>query len=362
MINGFLQFLKKQKFVNNLARADLLFLLRSLQTFKAQLPLAAFAVRPSGLRAGQRIKNTLSEEDYRLPALFAPAVALAHRICPPQQNPEKKAVSGNVRIRRNLDEKERTFAQTLIAELLAKDLTQFAVEDWLHTLDINYDLRLYGSELERILSASSGLSAALATNVDWIRTSREELWLDLPDGVSLVSKLPIAAQQNLADLFFDLLFTKGIFPADWRWVAVDRDNRVIWTDFSAVFSADFVLKNYALAYLRRQAEPQDSSQQNLARALRLLKLYCPQLDLVQLTAGQADFAAEKTLESSLPLNLLQQNGFPSANAQTPDAKDPRRLVYLLDSRRHRQNPLFRKSSFYYWGPLLVAVIILYYYF
>lgn len=359
MINKFLQFLKKQKFVNNFARADLLFLLRPLQTFKSQLPLAAFFVRPSDLRPGQRIKAALAEDENRLLALFAPALALNYGICPPEQ----KAETESSRIRRALSVKDRRFFETLIAELLARDLNNFALEDWLHTLDLNYDLRLYGSELERILTASSGHPAALSLAVDWRRSSKAELWLNsLPEGCVMSFDLPLPAQQNLADLFLYLLFAKGIFPADWRWVALAQNNQVMWTDFSAVFPADSSLKNYALEYIRHGTEPQDSLRQNLVRAIRLLKLCCPQIDLVRQVAAMSVPPREEASASSLSLNILRQNGFPSANAQAPASNDPHDFAYLLDSRRHRKNPLFRKSSFLYWGPLLLAMILLYYYF
>jgi hypothetical protein len=42
--------------------------------------------------------------------------------------------------------------------------------------------------------------------------------------------------------------------------------------------------------------------------------------------------------------------------------NPKDIAYLLDSKRHKKDKRFRKSSVAYWGPLLIAACLLYYYF
>lgn len=362
MINEFLQFLKKQQFVNKFARADLLFLLRPLQTFKSQMFLARLAAHPSGLRPSERIRRELSLEQNRLPAIFAPALALNAGICPPVQTPPALPAAGSIRIRSALDEKERRFSTDLVRELIAEDFVDFELPDWLQTLDLNYDMRLFGSELERLQTSSLGRKEALPLTVDWIRTSREELWLELPAAVSLQSELPLSAQRQMAKLYFYLLFAKGIYPADWRWVAADSQNRIAWVDFSAVFSADPPLQDFARRWLHGGTQAQTAAQKKIERSLRLLKIWCPDLNLAEFAVLKHSLPETTDAEPALSLELLSRNGFPSANAAVPDSVDPEQLVYLLDSDRHRRNPLFRKSSFFYWGPLLIAILVLYYFF
>lgn len=362
MINEFLQFLKKQQFVNKFARADLLFLLRRLQTFKSQMLWARLVVRPSVLRPSERICCELSLEQNRLPAIFAPALSLNAGICPPVQIPPELPAAGCVRIRCALDGKERSFATGLVRELIAEDFADFELSDWLQTLDLNYDMRLFGSELERLQTSSLSREEALPLAVDWIRTSQEELWLELPPDVSLQAELSFPAQQQMAELYFYLLFAKGIYLSDWRWLAVDSQNRIAWVDFSAVFSADSSLQNFARRWLHGEAQAQTMLQKKIERSLRLLKIWCPDLNLAELAVLKYALPETANAEPALSLDLLARNGFPSANAAAPDSVDPEQLVYLLDSDRYRRNPLFRKSSFFYWGPLLIAILVLYYFF
>jgi len=153
MINEFLQFLKKQKLANHFARHDLLFLLRPLQTFRANLPLASLLRRPSARPPVRRVIDYLQKNPQSMAAVLAVRLALNYKTCPPRL-PERILRGGEI-FKTALTAKDRRSREKLLAELAARDWPDFDFGNLQKNLDLNLDMRLLAAELERLSGASA---------------------------------------------------------------------------------------------------------------------------------------------------------------------------------------------------------------
>lgn len=365
MINEFLQFLKKQKLANHFARHDLLFLLRPLQTFRANLPLASLLRRPSARPPVRRVIDYLQKNPQSMAAVLAVRLALNYKTCPPRL-PERILRGGEI-FKTALTAKDRRSREKLLAELAARDWPDFDFGDLQKNLDLNLDMRLLAAELERLSGAAAEYPGCLKFAVNWPETSQERLVLDFSAPTEYTMCLKEKAQQNLAEIFFRLFYWKSLLVLDWPAIACDAEGKVAWLDFSLLKDVDSSLRARALDYLHRRSIPRTPAEHDLKRALDLLTVYCPQVDLTAMAEEISccplpEFTTDDLRRGAQTLKRLQQLGMSAGHIDSPAETSPQEIAYLLDSKRRLRESSFRKASFYYWGPLLLAAYALYYYF
>ena len=137
--------------------------------------------------------------------------------------------------------------------------------------------------------------------------------------------------------------------------------------FRSLKDVDSSLRARALDYLHRRSKPRTPAEHDLKRALDLLTVYCPQVDLTAMAEEISccplpEFTTDDLLRGAQTLKRLQQLGMSAGHIDSPAETSPQEIAYLLDSKRRLRESSFRKASFYYWGPLLLAAYALYYYF
>lgn len=365
MINEFLQFLKKQKLANRFARADMLFLLRPLNTFQSVLPLAGLFRRPSSLSPSARTKEFLAKNQQSLPAVLAVPLALNYGIRPLPRQPQ--TLTGTLVFKQALPSSGRAEHKSLLAELAEKDWPQLPAENLLKILDMNLDMRLFAAELERLGVENAGNNGYAAIEIDWPQTSQQELVLGFPETMTSASELPPEAQHNLADSFFRMFFLKSLLVADWPAIAYNSRGQIAWLDFSQLLPADKTQHSFALAYLQGKALPQTPSEHSVKRALNLLEIYCPDVALPAMAekigcCPLADFQTADNNWAAQTLKGFKSMGLAGGMSEPYAVSNPEDVAYLLDSRRHLRDSRFKKSSFYYWAPLLLAAFALYRFF
>lgn len=365
MINEFLQFLKKQKLAIQFAQSDLLFLLRPLSSFRKAGRIAGFFNRKSELSPAARVLDYIQSYPNSLPAVFATELALNYGIRPPEM--PVRILFGSPVIKQALPAAERKEDIALVTELSENDFSNLATEELLQTMDLNFDMRLFAAELEHLIAESSEYPGSLRFEIDWIKTSQQQLVAVFSEPVTYGGELPLPAQQNLAEIFLRLFYLKALLILDWPAVAYNDKGQIAWLDFTSLQSVEPSLRRYALDYLRSRRAPVATVEHNLKRALDLLILYCPNVDLMSLAeqisccplpAFTTDDKklGEKTLMQMKKLHL--DGGQPTPYA----GENPQKLAYLLDTGRYLRHSRFKKSSFFYWGPLLLAIYVLYHYF
>ena len=356
MINEFLQFLKKQKLAIRFARADMLFLLTPLKTFRAVMLPARMFRQPSTYSAVDRVTAFLKDNSRSLPAVMSVPIALNYEL-PPLPQPQR-ILNGSIIFKQALDSAERKNNYRLLSELGEKDWPLLAKDNLLKIYDKNLDMRLFAAELEQLGAENAGNKGYAQVEIDWQKTSQQELVLNFPIPMTYSSELPPTARQNLADSFFRLFFLKSLLVSDWPAVAFNASGQISWLDFSLLLPVDKALQQFALKYLRQQTAPNTPSEYAVKRALDLLNIYCPDIVLAELAekiscCPLADFQTADDDWAAQTFKDYQAWGLTGGVAAPYKASNPQDVVYLLDSRRYLQDSRFKKSSFYYWAPLLL---------
>ena len=365
MINGFLQFLKKQKLAIRLAEEDLLFLLEPLHTFQATLPVARWFVRHSSVSPQIRIETFLSRSGNSLPPSFAVKIALNYEKQPPCY--PVRHLSESVSLKQPLSATKRNEYRFLLTELVEKDWPMLSLDDLFQTLDWNLDMRLWAAELEHLGHEAAEYQGFLKFDIDWLNTTQQQLSFLPPEPLTYASELSEKAQSNLSEIFFRLFFKKKLLIYDWPAVICNAEGQISWLDFSCEEYSDEKLQRFAWDYLHEHRFPQTPEEHHVKRALNLLKIYCPKIDLSILAEEinsvllpEYKITDKKWEEQTL--SDLKRLGVNSEINKNYEETDPQSVLYLLDSKRHPKASGHQKVSFYYWGPLILAAGILYYFF
>lgn len=371
MINEILQFIKKTILSIKLARGDMLFLVEGLKPFRSALLQARPWKRKSPLPPLVRIRRFLDKEQSVFLDIAAEEISarsdvvrgcLLTRDCE-----EDRLLSGHEPfcVAAGWQGKD-VFYQRLWAEAAAVD-SRLSLEKTVYgkRLDNRSDMRFYASELEILNQKISGSPYGCPFDIDWIRTGKRELFLNFGVKCRFTSALSKKEQESLAAVWGYMFFEGAAFISFWRGVLADVKGRVAFPDFDCVCNADWALKNFAAEYIRGRVLPRRKIEFRLERALKLLRHYCPDINPFDFWKNYLDTLLPKEIgvggQKSLLANL-SRNGVvtpPAKKLRFPAAAD---LVYLLDSRRHKNDPRFRKSGVLYWGPLLLVIYLLFKYF
>ena len=359
MINGFLQFLKKQKLAIQLAKEDMLFLLYPLEMFQTTIPLSRFFLRKSSLSPAQRVESYIAAHHDTLLSLYATTFALSYNIQPPHHS--SSMLKGDIEIKHALSAQDYSLGEELLPELAASN-PRLDEDYLLNILELNSDMRLYGAELSEIQKYASECGGNIALNVDWQHTSSDKLFVDFEEETTDSMNLPLNAQQNLAKIFFHLLYRKAYLVLDWQSVFYNAQGKIFWRDFSIIRNLSPELQKYALQNMLEKSAPKNSDEYNIKRALDLLRYYCPQVNLTELSkqiGGKilSDFKThdEGWSKTNSP-HLRQLNADDGHDRVSPSSKN---LYQRLKSKPMSKN--LGKSSLYYWGPLILAAFLLYYF-
>lgn len=362
MINRFLQFLKKQQLAVKLAQNDLLFLVENLQSFKLELPLAKLFYQKQKISKLKRISNFLESEDNPLLYTLTKELSVLDNKLFYLPKLKKTALNECLLFKTTQGIKDANFYIQLFVELVNKDFP--ILDGEINHLYTNFDMRLYAADLESLNGILNEDEHCCQMEIDWIKTSKENLYLCFDKKCQFTQKLNPLAQENLSHQFAFMLLEKSVFISYWNGVMLSPNNEVGFLDFDAIYTADSELLKYALSYIKQKTPAKTLLEFKLQRALSLLEYYCPDIDCFASWRSIAITNHEyKTGESNSDiLEKMRNNGFDfGASPQITDT-NPKDFEYLLDVGRHRKDPQFRKSSIYYWGPLLVLIYILFKYF
>ena len=358
MINGFLQFLKKQKLAIRLAREDMLFLLYPLPVFHNTLPLSRFFIKKSPKTPAQRVTSYISMHRNELLSLYAPAFALSYGVTPPHF-PEK-VLKGEIELKQAIASKDYAFGEEILPELALSN-PKLEEEYLLGTLELNSDMRLYGAELSEIQTYVSECGGNLRVSVDWQHTSSQKLFVFFSEETKNSTELPLKAQENLAKLFFYLLYRKAYLVLDWHSVLYDSQGKVLWDDFSVIRNLDRPQQKFALKNVLGQLKAQSREDYNVNRALDLLRYYCPLVNIEEISNQMganilSDFKThdeEWSKKQELQLqNLNASDGYSRKFISSQNLYNRLKSKPLLQTRG--------KNSIYYWGPLVLAAFALYF--
>ncbi len=359
MINGFLQFLKKQKLAIQLAKEDMLFLLYPLEMFQATLPLSRFFIKKSAQSPAQRVERYIAAHHDTLLSLYATTLALSYNVQPPRHT--AATLKGDMEIKHALSPQDYSLGEELLPELVSSN-PKLDETYLLDTLTLNSDMRLYGAELSEVQNFASECGGNLSLPIDWQHTSSDKLFVVFAEETTDSMNLPQPAQQNLAKIFFHLLYHRAYLVLDWQSILYNHHNEILWRDFSVIRNLTKEQLKYALQYALNNLLPKNADEYNIKRALDLLRFYCPQVNLAELSKQMgasllADFKThdEEWSKKNAPHLKTLNAGDGHARTLLPNQNLYNRL---------KSKPLpthLGKSSLYYWGPLILAAFLLYYF-
>lgn len=356
-------FYNKQKLALKLARFDLLFLVNDLSYFKLVIKPASLFVKPSPLSIPQRIQNFLNSSPGYLPDLlvseFSSIAFSQKKLFFYLPSLPSSFEAGSVLVKENIELRDSSFYLSLFKGMLITDFPQFlpAFSFFTKRLDLVSDRRLYAAELDNLLTQSTDSQKFLPLQINWIKTSSEELYLDLSSNIELTTILDEQSQRNFAELFFNHLFEKSIFISYWENVAVDSSGRVAMIDFDYIYSASEELKQFALDINRN---PQSFEEQKLAYALKLLESYCPLVNLNELLVSYQAGAVKATpflSHQSGFLNQLSKQGVYFGLENAPNLEQPQSS--LIQRLLSTQNKKPESNMLFFWGPALITALILF---
>lgn len=370
MKNRILQFINKIKLCYRLKKQGLAFVAQKTPVLKTAMGLLSFVrENQDDSPLAERIKKFLkAENSLVLTALYDELSSRpdVFRELPPILLDEPRQLSGEIMFyNAGLNENDG-FYLSLIREITITDYPQLVGQYnlFISRMRILSDARFYGSSLEELYGHADNFSGCCVFEIDWIKTSKQNLYITFETPCLYTSKLPLDAQKNLSRLFARLFFERAVFISSFKGVGLNRHNQVCFLDFDSLYPVTPSLMEFAAAYIRKKQPPQEDGEFKLARAMHLLEDFCSDTDTYAPWKKYLDKMpsdSERLKEDNLLKNL--QNSpldiYPKANLVQKHAED---FAYLLDSGRHRNVPGYKKSSVYYWLPLLLMIIYLYYFF
>lgn len=357
MINGILQFIKKQKLAIRLAKFDSLFVIKGLKSFSKTIFIARFFVIKSKLSHEQRLLAFLKSENN--PILYALADEISARpdvFSGPlfyMKDSSSRILKGELLFKNISRNYERRFYQELLREVVRADYPELRAQlSFLERrLDIMLDMRFYGSELETLNENSCDFESCCHFDIDWIKTGKHNLYLIFDERCNFTQGLSMIAQENLIRLFSHLFYERSLFVSAFYGVVVNREGKVSILDFDYIYQVDETLRSFATGYMSNQnPQPQALSEFKLQRAFKLLEAFCGDIKIPQIwneyssippqtaTFAATDELAYLKLMTESGLNLLYRDEIPDSN--------PTSLAYLLDKSRHSKNKTTSKSSSY----------------
>ncbi len=371
MNNRFLQFIKKQQLAIRLARFDSLFLISGLKAFRGTINFAKLFVRKSKQRPLIRLQEFLFSENN--PLLFALYDEFTCRtdLLPYESYllpVEQKTLFGEVCTQTTKGLHNTRFFLSLCDQIIADDYPELSEQYKLfkQRLDAIFDMRFFASELEMLCGEVGGFERGCPFDINWLKTSRDEIWLDFDKKYNFSDKLPPKAQESLSRLIAYLIFDKKIFMSLFKGVGYNYQSRVCLPDIDYLYPVSPELQTYAINCIVHRHKPKTILEHKMQRLLFLLEDYCPDIKVFDswrdyLKQEHRRFSPAENKDEEL-LRLFNSCGIDQCVRQPIVMTNPQDIAWLLDSRRHLKNPQFKNSTFIYWGPLIVAICASLYFF
>ncbi len=354
MIKDFLQFIKKTILVARLSRQGLFSPLSKMKTFRfAKFPAQFFASQNTGADSFFKSNSLfLSMTEELLSS--APLCGFPFYFLPCF---ETKEYQNKVAISCDAKNFDWSFYNNLFQEICSKDFSSIKglYASWQRTQHIQTDMRLYGANLEEI-------NNTLIYEIDWIRTTQTKLEINFKEKAYLTDKLSKPAQKNLASYFADLFFTKKILVEAWRGVLCSKKNQISFLPILNIQRLELEDLNFAIRYLQQNIKPQTIKQCKISYAFELLKHYCPDISLSkQLDSYLHLHILKKASDQQALLSTLNKHGMVYLSKPQLNLPKAKNLTYLLDSKRHKKDKNYKKSSSLYILLLLLAYLLLQYF-
>jgi len=364
MNNRFLQFIKKQRLAIRLARFDSLFLILGLKAFRGTIHIAKLFIRKSKQKPLVRFQKFLLSENN--PLLFALYDEFTCRtdLLPYESYLlpiEQRTLDGEVCIRSTTGLRDIKFFLNLCEEIVTDDYPELMEQFKLfkQRLDAVFDMRFYASELEMLCGEVGGFERGCPFEINWLKTGRNELWLDFPKKYDFSGFLFPKTQESLSKLIAYLIFDKKIFMSLFKGVGYNHQSRVCLPEIDYLYPVSAELQTYAVNCIMHRQKPKTILEHKMQRLLFLLEDYCPDIKVFEiwkdyLKQDYRHLPPSENRDTEL-LNLFNSCGIEQCTRQPVVLTNPNDIAWLLDSQRHLKNPQFKNSTFRYWGPLVVAI-------
>ena len=357
MIKQILQFIKKTQFTIKLARAGLFPLIKSLKTFRFSKIFAVFFCRTSN----ESLQKSLDSfcQKHKQDKVFCAFAGTIFSAAPLFGLPlyfindlKKQDFDREITLKNTTDFTAYGFYLNLLKELTRKDFPQAkdAVNWFKKQIDIIYDFRLWGADLEELKK-----TLPQSYDINWRQTTQEALRLTFLQKYHTLAKLSRQAQENMVAYFAQLFFEQHLFISDWKNILCSKKNDIALLEISPIqilLPEDLLfIKNY----LQKKQKPTTFKQSQMIYSLEKLWQSCPDVDLNKIWAEnlKQNFVKSKAIDSSF-LSSLKKHGVVYAKENHISFPKADSLCYLLDSSRHKKDPRFKKSSILYALLLLLA--------
>lgn len=357
MIKDFLQFIKKTILAAKLSQYGLSAPLSKLQTFRySKIGAQFFSARKPDLDSFLRQYQSSSLLGMTQELLSAaPLCGFPLYFLPCL---DKKEYQNQVEINLVADEDDVLFYQKLFKELCVKDFikAQGLYENWQKAQTSQQDMRLYASLLEEVQKNNQ------IYEIDWIRTSKQTLVLNFKQKAILTDKLSKEAQKNLVLHFAELFFVEKILLESWQGVLCTADDKIGFLPILNIQKLDFSDINFAIEYMQKNKPAHSLLQSKIIYAFSLLKAYCPDIDLLSiLDSFLRPHILKKGQGEQKLLSTLSKHGMVYISKPEIKFQPAKKLTYLLDSKRHKKDERYKKSSSLYIMLLLLAYLLLRYF-
>ena len=357
MIKQILQFIKKTQFAVKLARAGLFPLIKSLKTFRFSKIFAIFFCRTSK----ESLQKSLDSfcQKHKQDKVFCAFAGTIFSAAPLFGLPlyfikdlKKQNFDTEITLKNTTDFASYGFYLNLLKELIKKDFPQAKGAEicFKKHIDIIYDFRLWGADLEELKKA-----LPQSYDINWPQTTQESLRLTFLQKYRTLAKLSGKAQKNTVAYFARLFFEQHLFISDWKSILCSEKNDIALLEISPIqilLSEDLLfIKNY----LQKKQKPATFKQSQMIYSLEKLRQSCPDVDLNKAwdETLKQNFVKSKAVDSSF-LSSLKKHGVIYTKENHISFPKADSLRYLLDSSRHKKDPRFKKSSLLYALLLLLA--------
>lgn len=229
-----------------------------------------------------------------------------------------------------------------------------ALPIFISRVDIARDKRLQASETEEYLHLSGKNEKALAYEVDWIKTDKFNLKLELPPQTKIGGKLSIESQKALVNLWADLFFEEDMLLWNWSEVISNEKNEAGFLSPDSLIAIDSAVQNFALKHIQKAQLPQQYLEHKFMVAYNRLKKLCPQIDVATELAPYCRKRYKKNIKAEEKEELLTNMsdlGFVINTKNKIELTPSSRIKKLQSPRIYGKEKEFRNSS-----PLLFLLL------
>lgn len=353
-----LQFIKKFNFGRLLARFDSLFIIQGVKGFELAGWLSRPLVRRSSASPEEKIAALLKEEQNpALEVIYREFTGAFQQWMDKLPFPEEREVLGNVCLKSSAGFRDAGFLW---------DVCRRAAPRYPHLpeglpylkkrLDLNGDMRLYASELELLQEHAASFPGSFSFDIDWIKTDRENLMVNLINSVVLTAAPSRQAAANLLSLWFGLFYEKHIFPADLEGVWVNRRQEVCPAAFDGLYPVDSSLQDFLWQHLKQGRQPKNYLEHKLVLALNRLRHLTGEKFFDGFVREHPRPVKAPEVFEEQTLSLYADHGMLLSPSFQMENRGSRKPVGLLNAGQVKKDPQFAKSASRYILLLVLAIL------